>query len=420
MVTATKETMSTATAPTSDVTTTRSLFAGRAVVLIAILMFSLSLRTAVTSMTPLMTRISGEIGFGDAMIGVFGMMPTAMFGLAGIVSPALGRRFGLERLTLVAVVATILGIGARSAVSSTWALLALSGLALAGMGVGNIIIPPLVKRYFGDRVAMLSTAYITCVQLGTAIPAAVTVPLADAHGWRTSLAVWAIVPLLALMPWVWVVRARRGHDVADHTAEATEPALPVWRSPLAWGMSLMFGMTSLATYSMFAWIPRILTDAGASEATGGAMVALFSATGFIATLFAPTLTARWANPFGWVLAFVTCLLIGFAGLLWAPMHGTALWVGLLGLSPTTFPMALTLINLRTRTSAGSASLSGFTQGVGYLFACAGPVFFGLLHTWTGGWTAPFAFLLATTCVLVGGAYVACKPRYLEDALTAAR
>lgn len=400
-------------------TTRRSLIVGRGMVLIAIVLFALSLRTAVTSITPLLSRMSTEFGFGDAMIGVFGMLPAAMFGIAGVVSPSLGRRFGLERLTLVAVAATTIGIASRSMVSSTWALVVLSAVALAGMGVGNIVIPPLVKRYFGDRVALMSTVYITCVQVGTAVPAAVAVPLADAHGWRISLALWALVPLAAILPWVWVMRARRGHDVADHTAQAPRTALPVWRSPLAWGMSLMFGMTSLATYSMFAWIPRILTDAGASEGTGGAMVALFSATGFAITLFAPTLTARWANPFGWVLLFIACLLAGFAGLLWAPLHGTILWISLLGLGPTTFPMALTLINLRTRTPAGSSSLSGFTQGVGYLLACAGPLFFGLLHTWTDGWTAPFAFLLATTFVLVGGAYIACKPRYLEDDLVAA-
>ncbi len=37
--------------------------------------------------------------------------------------------------------------------SQTWSLLALSALALAGMGIGNVVIPPLVKRYFSDRLA---------------------------------------------------------------------------------------------------------------------------------------------------------------------------------------------------------------------------------------------------------------------------
>ncbi len=89
-----------------------------------------------------------------------------------------------------------------------------------------------------------------------------------------------------------------------------------------------------------------------------------------------------------------------------------------GGGPPTFPMALTLINLRTRTPAGSASLSGFTQGVGYAVACAGPVLFGMLHTATDGWAAPFAFLGVAVLVLLAGAWQACKPRMLEDTWSA--
>ncbi|SHY31475.1 MFS family transporter [Mycobacteroides abscessus subsp. abscessus] len=51
-------------------------------------------------------------------------------------------------------------------------------------------------------------------------------------------------------------------------------------------------------------------------------------------------------------ACLVCFLIGFAGLLWLPMHGTAVWVVALGFGPSTFPLGLTLVNLRTRTPAG--------------------------------------------------------------------
>ena len=397
---------------------------GRIVVLAAIVIFSLSLRTAVTSITPLLTRISDEMGFGSSTIGVIGMLPTLMFGAAGIFAPALGRRFGIERVTLVAVVLTGLGILSRSMVGGVWPFLMLSCIALFGMGVGNILIPPLVKRYFSDQIAIVSTTYITFVQLGTAIPAAVAVPVADAFNWRISLAMWALVPAVAFLPWVWVLRERRRTLRAEAALpEAARPVrettdrLPVWRTPMAWGLTLMFGMTSLMTYSVFTWLPSVLSDAGGSEALGGAMVALFSGVGFAGTLIAPMLCARFRNPFGFAVLFATCWLIGFAGLLWAPLTLTWLWAVLIGIGPTTFPMALTLINLRTRTSSGSASLSGFAQGVGYLLACSGPTLFGILHDATDSWTAPFAFLTVTVGVMLVGAWAICRPRYLEDQLS---
>ncbi|MDF0530695.1 MFS transporter [Tsukamurella sp. 8F] len=393
----------------------RSTRYGRILVALAILVFALSLRTAVTALTPLLTAIGADLGFGSAVMGVFGMLPTAMFAVAGLATPWFTARFGLERVTLAAVAFTAIGIALRSVTSGTAGLLALSCVALLGMGIGNVVLPPLVKRYFADGVAAMSTAYLLCVQLGTTIPPLTAVPLADAYGWRMSLAVWAIIPIAALLPWVGVVLARRGHDVHDHTGEAAgESTGTVWRSPVAWGMAAMFGMTSLMTYSMFTWIPAVLASAGGSASLGGNMVALFSGVGFVATFVAPAAATRIRNPFPVALACAAVLLIGFAGLLWAPMTATWLWITLIGLGPTTFPMALTLINQRTRTGAGSAALSGFAQGVGYTAACAGPLLFGILHSATGGWSVPFGFLVGTTVVMLVGAFHACRPRMLED------
>ncbi|WP_161928809.1 MFS transporter [Gordonia crocea] len=382
------------------------MLSGRLVVVVAILVFAASLRTAVTSIAPLLTRIGDEMGFGATTIGLIGMMPTAMFGIAGFLAPALSRRIGLENLTLAAVVATGAGIALRATSSSAGVLLLWSGLALLGMGIGNIVIPPLVKRYFSDRIALMSTAYITFVQLGTAVPAALAVPVADAHGWRISLAMWALVPAMALLPWIGIAAARRRRRDDD---AATERVTGLWRTPLAWGMTFMFGMTSLVTYSLFTWLPTMISDAGGSDQLGGAVVAVFSALGFIGTLVAPAVCARFRNPFGFAAFFTICLAVGLAGITWAPMSGTWVWVALLGVGPTTFPMALTLINLRTRSDAESAALSGFAQGVGYLLACTGPLFVGVLHEATRGWTLPTAFLFIAVAAIAAGAAVACRP-----------
>lgn len=394
----------------------RSLYAGRLTVLVAIVLSALTLRVAVTAITPLLDEIGADVGFDSTVIGVFGMLPTAMFAASGLLTPRLVVRFGLEPVALAAMTATVIGLGTRATMSGTGGLLAFSALALGGMGIGNVVLPPLVKRYFPDRLGVVSTAYILCVQIGTMVPALVAVPLADAYGWRVSLGVWTLLPVAAALPWIRVVGSRRHRDTgSDATADPpTDPRGQVWRSPVAWGMAGMFGMTSLITYSMFTWIPAILTEAGADAAFGGSMVALFSAVGFIAAVGAPSLCIRIANPYPVVLLCGLSYLIGFAGLLWAPMAAPLVWIVAVGLGPSTFPMALTLINLRTRTGAGSAALSGFTQGLGYAVACIGPLMFGILHDATGGWAWPFALLLGAVAVVLAAGYVACKPRYLED------
>ena len=401
---------------------------GRILVLAGILLSAFNLRTAVTSLTPLLDVLGAEFGFGPTVAGVLGMVPTAAFAVAGIGTPRLAHRLGLERTAVLSMALAAAGLLWRSLAGGTGGLLGGSALALAGMGMGNVILPPLVKRYFPDRIGPLSSLYITVLQLGTILPALLAVPMADAAGWRVSMGVWTLTAVAAMLPWLGVLRIERragsalaqAHDRAVlPDDEAPELAAPpprgrVWRTGLGWGLALMFGMTSLVTYAMFTWLPKLLVEAGASPAYGGAMLALYSTLGLVGALSMPTLATRLRNPFPLALLCAACHLSAFAGLLWAPMAAPLLWAVLLGLGPSTFPLTLTLVNLRTRTPAGSASLSGFMQGVGYGLSCLGPLLFGLLHEHSHGWGLPFAFLTLCVGVMLVGAWLACRPGILEE------
>ncbi|WP_072806741.1 MFS transporter [Rhodococcoides yunnanense] len=411
---------------TDDRIAASHILRGRLLVFAAVILSALTLRAAVTSISPLFGRIGDDLHFGSTVVGVVGMLPPAMFAVFGLLTPVIAKRIGLERAALAAMALTTAGMAARAFAPTTGSLLALSAVALAGMGIGNVVIPPLVKRYFSDRLAVVSTLYICALQISTMVPPLLAVPVAEAHGWRISIGVWAVVGLAAAVPWLGVVLAKRRSD-APHSGDAQdvtgeegsvlgreEPTGRIWRSSLAWGMVGMFAMTSLITYAMLTWLPTILIDAGIGEAPAGASVAAFGAMGLISSLVAPSLCARVRNPYGLVLAAAVCYLVGFAGLHFSPTGGTVVWVCSIGLGTMTFPMSLTLINLRTRTPAGSSGLSGFTQGLGYVVSATGPLSFGLLHTLSGGWGVPIAFLTGCVAVLLVAGYLCCRPRMLED------
>ena len=390
-----------------------SLLHGRVLAFAAILLAAVNLRTAVTSITPLLDVLGQQFGFGTTMTGVLGMLPTASFALFGVATPASARRLGLERTTLLAMVMAMAGLLLRSSAGNVGTLLLGSVVALAGMGIGNVVVPPLVKRYFANKVGTMSTLYISVLQLGTMLPALLAVPVANAAGWRVSLGMWALLALAAALPWLLLAK-RAPKPQADATDPTAQPHGKVWRTSLGWSMTLMFGMTSLMTYSMFTWLPRIVVEAGGTPAFGGVMVAVFSALGLLPSLVIPSMAVRMQNPFPLVLIGFFSFVIAFTGLLLAPMKAPLLWACLLGVGPSTFPLALTLINLRTRTPAGSAALSGFMQGLGYTLSCLGPLLFGWLHELSHGWLWPFAMLGACLLVLIVGGRMACQPRYLED------
>lgn len=408
--------------------------------LAGITLAAFNLRTAVTSITPLLDVVGREFGFGATMAGVIGMLPAAAFAAFGAATPALARRLGLERTVLLAMLLAAAGLVLRSLAGGPGVLVAGSLVSLAGMGIGNVVLPPLVKRWFPHRVGTLSVIYITALQAGTILAALLAVPLADAFGWRLSMASWTLVAVAAMLPWLVLLKrglagdpaeaAAAGAGAVDSPDDEEDEDIPaagatdldstpvirnrVWHTGLGWGMALMFGMTSLATYAMFTWMPRIFVDAGASPAFGGAMVALYTGFSLLGGLVVPGLAVRLRNSFPMALVCALAQFAGFYGLWQAPMAAPWLWATLVGIGGCTFPLGLTLINLRTRTPEGSAALSGFTQGVGYTLACLGPLLFGLLKDATGGLAWPFAMLALSVVVMLLGAWQACRPRFLED------
>ena len=382
--------------------------------LVGVLVVSLNLRTAVTSISPLLGEIDAEIGLGATGMGLLGMVPTAMFALWGVLTPLLLRRAGLEAVTVVAMLAAAAGQVLRAAADDPWVMGAGSLVALAGMGVGNVVAPPLVKKYFPAHVPLVSTLYITGLQLGTVVPALLAVPVADAAGWRVSIGWWAALAVVAVVPWA-VEIARSGSAPVTGPTAGTGPRIRPWRSPVGLALALFFGTNSLCTYAFFTWMPAVAESIGMSRAAGGAALAVFSAIGLVAALVVPWVAGRFDDPYAVVVVSVACYLVGFAGLLWAPGTAPWLWIVLVGVGPSTFPLCLTLINLRTRTAAGSAALSGFSQGVGYTIASLGPIVFGALFS-SRGLGAGIAFLVGVLAVMTVVSRVACRPRMLEDTL----
>lgn len=394
---------------------------GRTIVFLAIVSSALTLRMAVTSLTSLLGALQSELGFSTTAMGVFGMAPVAMFGAAGLATPFFVHRVGVERLALAGVTTTFLGLLGRGFAVCAWDELCWYCLALAGMGVGNVVMPPLVKRYFPDRITQVSTWYTLAVQLGAVIPPLIAVQVQQQHGWRVSLAMWAVVPI-CVIPLLAIVAARR-RELAlpePHAGPARVPFSALARSKLAWGMTVLFGVTSLNSYSVMTWLPKRFAAVGLPPERGALMLALYSLIGIVGPLVVVPLLARVRSMFVFVLAGGFCHLAGYAGLLWSPGSHPALWTVFVGLGPITFAMNLTLIGMLTRTSEHAAALSGFAQGFGYLFAISGPLLFGVLYSRTGGWAASFAFLACATVVGMIGGWFVCRGGYVEDEIARQR
>jgi CP family cyanate transporter-like MFS transporter len=397
----------------------RGLWSGRTLALLGIILVAANLRNAVTALSPIVTEINGDIPLGAVSLGVLGMLPPVCFALFGIFTPMITRRHGLELPLVLALLAILVGHLTRGLSGSITMLIIGSVIVFAGLGIGNVLLPPLVKKYFPDRIGLVTSLYATVMSLSTLVPPLIAVPVADAAGWRISLGMWMLLALLALVPWItMLVRHRTEQSPGPLVDEADATILGrLWRSSIAWAIAGVFATSSLNAYAMFAWLPQLLVEtANVTPAQAGTLLAVYAGMGIPCALIIPILTARLKNIGPLVYVGVLAFVIGDLGLLFLPATLTWLWVSLAGLGPLFFPLALVLINLRTRTHAGAVALSSFVQGVGYTLGAVGPLVFGLLHEVSGGWTWPMAFLLVTALVVLVAGPVIGRPHMLEDAL----
>ncbi|WP_454157452.1 MFS transporter [Microbacterium lacticum] len=416
---------------------TRPLWQGRTLAFLGIVLVAFSLRSAVASLSPILAEIEADFAVPSWILGLIGAAPPVCFAVFGIVTPALERRFGLERLAVAAMVVATGAMVARALASDALALLLGTAVLFAAIGVGNVVLPPLIKKYFPDRVGTMTGLYSSLLAVAAFVPPLVAVPVADAAGWRFSLGMWAVFALAAIVPWVaqLVVDAReraagraaaaRGldgngaGDAVGADVEIDEPTPRVLgrlrRIPLAWALAVTFAISSASVYACFAWLPVVLVEmAGVSHAAAGALLSLFGAMGLPWSILVPMAVTRW-NRVG--VVYVVALVAGVAGVLGmvlAPTAATVLWVVLLGTPQGLFPAVLVMIQRRSRTHEGAVALSSFSQSIGYAIAAIFPLAFAVLHETTGGWQAPLVLLGVLFLFAIPAGYVVTHTRTIEE------
>ncbi len=401
---------------------TRPLWRGRALAFTGIVLVAFSLRSAVAALSPILAEVNADLHVPTWVVGLIGAAPPICFAVFGIVTPTLERRFGLERLAAASMLVAAAAMIVRALAGDGAVLLIGTVVLFAAVGVGNVVLPPLIKAYFPDRTGMMTPLYSSLLAIAAFVPPLVAVPVADAAGWRFSLGMWAAFAVAAIVPWVtMLVRARRSSplpttgaiDIVEEPTPRVLGRLP--RIPLAWALALTFAISAASVYACFAWLPVVLVDmTGLDHAAAGALLSLFGAMGLPWSILVPMAVTRW-NRVG--VVYGVALVAGVAGVLGmvlAPTAATVLWVILLGTPQGLFPAVLVMIQRRSRTHEGAVALSSFSQSVGYAVAALFPLGFAVLHEATGDWRGALVSLGILFLFTIPAGIIVTRTRTIED------
>jgi MFS transporter, CP family, cyanate transporter len=399
---------------TSDRTVTRHpILLGVAIALVAA-----NLRPALASVGPVLGDLRADLAVTGTQVALLVTVPVACLGALATAAPSLGRRWGMEPV-VAGVLATItVGLLLR-VVGGTGLLFAGTMLASGAIAVANVLLPALIKRDFPAHSGTMMGVYTMALSGSAAVAAAATVPIGDLLGslggdrsgsaWRAALGAWAVPAAVALLLWLPFAR---GHTPPPAATGARPETLV--RNPLAWQVTVFFGLQSLSFYAVLGWLPTIYRDAGYSPAAAGLVLSASAFVQIPVVLLLPRFAARAPDQRRYVAVATVLTAGGLLGVLVAPTTWPYAWAAVLGIGQgAAFAVALLLLVVRSRHPADTARLSAMAQSVGYLIAATGPLLVGAVHEATAAWTVPLLLLLALLVPQAATGILAGRARYLD-------
>lgn len=345
-----------------------------------IILISFCLRPTLTSVGPLIPMIREDLSLSNGLAGFLTTLPLIAFATFSLFASGIGARLGNVRAILLGLI--LLGIGTVIRVQGGSFLL-FAGTALTGVGIVicNVLIIPLIKLKLPNKIGIMTSVYTTGMSGFAAVGTGLSVPIAMELGWRGSLLSWIGLIVIAILLWIPQVKTKKVKG-AD---EGLSGGKNVWKSRLAWEVSLFMGIQSTMFYTLIAWLPDLLIYRGFTAGSAGLVMSLMQVVGLVGSFLAPLVAVKYASQVRIAVGMGLIYFVGYTTLF--SSNELILYTGLtligfcLGAS---ISLAYTLIGLRTE-GGTTARLSGMAQSAGYYLAALGPVMVGILFDWNKNW-----------------------------------
>jgi MFS family permease len=289
---------------------------------------------------------------------------------------------------------------------SLWQFYLLIG-ALVGVGVSlNGMVPgaSLLARWYRDRLSTAIGIAFSAVGVGTIVFVPLAQYLIGAHDWRTAYRILGglllvLAPLvMLLLPWKRFAAGDSEHRSEARLKKAGKgwTAAAALRSPVFWGLALVFFCTATAMFSIVVQLVAFFIDAGFSPlaaasaygALGMLSAASIMASGFVSDRFGyrQTVTASFVGTASGMLTLLAMTAAPSFALL-------VLFVPLFGLCMGVRGPIVASVSTRYFAGPHAATIYGSIYAGNALGAAFGSFIGGLLHDLTGGYRVGLGFAL---------------------------
>lgn len=388
-------------------------------ILFGMIFVAATLRAPLTSVGPVIELIKSDLEISNTLAGLLTTIPLIIFGFVSPFVSKIVTKLTMSSTILYALLILLVGLLLRVS-GDIW--LFIVGTILLGIAIafGNVCLPSYVKWRFPLQIGLFTGVYSATMNFTAGLGGGLSYPLSEITplGFRLSLSFWVVLTILAIVFWWPQVKSGKQQELQATKAMQAKvqgPKVRMATSKLAWVVALTMAMQSMVFYTVIAWMPTILVDKGMSPTAAGFLLMLNQFSQVPMTFIFPIIASKMQNQKLLVTIVSMLFVLGFS-LLFSQSY-IVLVIGIIiagfGMGAG-FSLCMTFFSIRARTNAGSMSLSGFGQSIGYFIAAIGPFLIGFLHDLLGGWDVGIISLIVISVLFYIFALQAASDKYVED------
>ena len=372
-------------------------------IILGVIFLSLILRTPITSVGAIVGPLKSILDINNTVAGFITTIPLIAFAIFSPMVAKFSNKAGLKKTLLFSAVIISIGLGLRFYIN-TYVFFITTFIIGVGITVGNVLLPGLVKKYYPEKIGIMTGFYAVVMNIGAAVAAGISYPILSTNiggkNFATGLAVniWIIIAVVNIVIYVAMSKNNNASEVTD----THEKVHGYFKYSKMWTIMLSMGLQSALFYCSVSWFAEIMISKDFSPETAGLLLSISQFAQFPSTFIVPILADKLHNKLIIPVVITIGYLISLVGMLYTSGNFVLMLTFIIIFALAgggSFSYVMYLFSVKSRNESEAADISGLAQSGGYLLAAIFPPLLGYIRD-ISDWNKALYVLILTAAVLL--------------------
>ena len=372
-------------------------------VILGVIFLSLILRTPITSVGAILGPLKSILDINNTVAGFITTIPLIAFAIFSPMVAKLSNKAGLEKTLLLAVITISIGLALRFYIN-TYVFFLTTFIIGVGITVGNVLLPGLVKKYYPEKLGLMTGFYAVVMNVGAAFAAGISYPILSTNiggeKFSTGLAVniWLVIAVIN----IFVYTAMSKNSSVSEVKDSHEKVHGYFKYLKMWTIMLSMGLQSALFYCSVSWFSEIMISKGFTPETAGLLLSISQFAQFPSTFIVPILADKVHNKLIIPVVITIGYLVSLVGMLYTSGNFVLMLTFIIIFALAgggSFSYVMYLFSVKSRNESEAADISGLAQSGGYLLAAVFPPLLGYIRD-ISDWNKALYVLILTAAVLL--------------------